>query len=151
MNILIIYAHPSKQSYTGQFLNQLHQALLAERYEVEISDLYQMNFCSDMTESEYQREGFANLSLPISEDIIEEQRKIEKADCVVFLYPVWWSDCPAKLKGWFDRVYSAGYAYGYGDDGQPLRRMKTLSLGFVLCTAGYPSSYLEQTGLAQSM
>ncbi|MVM29113.1 flavodoxin family protein [Spirosoma sp. HMF4905] len=151
MNVFIVYAHPSKKSYTYQVLKQLTDALLAEKHHVELSDLYDMNFLPDMTEEEYEREGFSNLSLPISEDVLEEHRKIEKADCLLFLYPVWWSDCPAKLKGWFDRVYSVGYAYGYDENGQPLRRMKTLKLGLVVCTAGHPTAHLTQTGIAQSM
>ena len=71
-----------------------------------------MDFKTDMTEEEYKREGLVNTNLLIPDDVKHEHKKIEKADCLIFLYPVWWSDCPSKLKGWFDRVYSVGYAYG---------------------------------------
>jgi NAD(P)H dehydrogenase (quinone) len=64
------------------------------------------------------------------------------------LYPVWWSDCPAKLKGWFDRVYSVGYAYGEKSD---LPKMKTIKCGFVVCTAGHSNDFLYEIGIAQSM
>ena len=117
MNVLIIYCHPSKESYTYQILKQLKESLKNGNIKFNISDLYEMDFQTDMTEQEYRREGFSNLELPISSDVLEEQKKIENADCVIFLYPVWWSDCPAKLKGWFDRVYSVGYAYGYDNKG----------------------------------
>jgi NAD(P)H dehydrogenase (quinone) len=118
------------------------------KFTVEISDLYAMNFRCDMTEKEYDREGFGNLDLPVSKDVSEEHKKIERADCVIFLYPVWWSDCPAQLKGWFDRVFSVGYAYKQRD-GHP--RMKTLKYGVVICTAGYSNEYLLETRIAQSM
>jgi len=150
MNVLIVYAHPNKKSYTFQILELLTKTILNENHKIEISDLYALNFQSDMTEEEYEREGFANLDLPISKDVIEEQRKIEWADCVIFLYPVWWSDCPAKLKGWFDRVYSVGYAYGYDEDGKT-QKMKTIKYGLVLCTAGHPVNFLEKIGIAKSM
>ena len=148
MNILIIYAHPSEKSYTFQILQQLKDVLAQPDWNVEISDLYAMNFQSTMTAAEYDREGFANTELPIADDVLAEQKKIEQADCIIFLYPVWCSDCPAKLKGWFDRVYTAGYAYGQRDN---VQKMKTIKYGIAICTAGYSSSYLQEIGIAQSM
>ena len=148
MNILIIYSHPSEKSYTFQILQILKQTLINQKWNVEISDLYAMNFQSDMTSQEYEREGFAKTDFPISEDILAEHKKIEWADCIIFLYPVWWSDCPAKLKGWFDRVYSVGYAYGQKPD---LPKMKTIKYGLTICTAGHPNEFLEEIGITQSM
>ena len=148
MNILIIYSHPSGKSYTFQILETLKQTLFLNKWNVEVSDLYAMNFQSDMNEMEYEREGFANTGLPISKDVLEEHTKIEKADCIIFLYPVWWSDCPAKLKGWFDRVYSVGYAYGQKPN-TPV--MKTIKWGLVICTAGHSNDFLNEIGIAQSM
>ncbi len=148
MNILIVYSHPSKKSYTFQVLERLKSLISKQNLNLEVSDLYAMNFESDMSESEYEREGFAQTELPISKDVLAEHAKIEKADCIIFLYPVWWSDCPAKLKGWFDRVYSVGYAYGQNDT---FPKMKTLKLGLVICTAGHPNAFLHETGMAQSM
>ncbi len=148
MNILIVYSHPSTKSYTYSILAQIKALFAQENWQVAISDLYAMDFQSDMTEAEYEREGFAKIDLPISTDVLSEHQKIEQADCIVFLYPVWWSDCPAKLKGWFDRVYSVGYAYGHQ---RQLRPMKTIPYGAVICTAGHPNAFLEEIGIAQSM
>lgn len=148
MNILIVYSHPSKKSYTFQVLERLKSILGKQNWNIEVSDLYQMNFQSDMSEEEYEREGFAKTDLPISKDVLAEQEKIEKADCIIFLYPVWWSDCPAKLKGWFDRVYSVGYAYGQNETS---KEMKTIPVGLAICTAGHPNEFLEEIEMAQSM
>lgn len=148
MNILIVYAHPSKKSYTFQVLERLKSVLNTTDFNVEVSDLYTANFQSDMSEAEYERESFAKTELPIPADVLAEQEKIEKADCIIFLYPVWWSDCPAKLKGWFDRVYSVGYAYGQNETS---RKMKTVPLGLVICTAGHPNEFLNETEIAPSM
>ncbi|UWY27936.1 NAD(P)H-dependent oxidoreductase [Flavobacterium sp. TR2] len=148
MNILIVYAHPSKKSYTFQVLERLKLTLNNENWNVEISDLYASHFVSDMSETEYEREGFAKTQLHLPADVLAEQEKIEKADCIIFLYPVWWSDCPAKLKGWFDRVYSVGYAYGQNETS---RKMKTIPYGLVICTAGHPNEFLQEIEIAQSM
>ncbi|WP_294961958.1 NAD(P)H-dependent oxidoreductase [uncultured Flavobacterium sp.] len=148
MNILIVYAHPSKKSYTFQVLERLKLTLNNENWNVEISDLYASHFVSDMSETEYDREGFAKTQLHLPADVLAEQEKIEKANCIIFLYPVWWSDCPAKLKGWFDRVYSVGYAYGQNETS---RKMKTIPYGLVICTAGHPNEFLQEIEIAQSM
>jgi NAD(P)H dehydrogenase (quinone) len=148
MNILIVYSHPSEKSYTFQILKHLKSLILNQNWNLEISDLYAMNFQSDMSANEYEREGFVKRELPISEDVLAEHEKIENADCIIFLYPVWWSDCPAKLKGWFDRVYSVGYAYGQTDE---FKKMKTIPHGIVICTAGHPNEFLKEIGIAQSM
>lgn len=151
MNILIVYAHPSKESYTFQVLEQLVFILEAAKHQVTLSDLYAMKFQSEMTEQEYKREGLANLELAVPSDVLDEHKKIEAADCIVFLYPVWWSDCPAILKGWFDRVYSLGYAYGFGDASKHVRPMKIIPNGIVMCTAGHPNAFLSEIGIAESM
>jgi NAD(P)H dehydrogenase (quinone) len=148
MNILVIYSHPSSKSYTFQVLAQLKNELATQHWNIEISDLYAMNFQSDMTEGEYEREGFVKTELPIPDDVQQEHRKIEKADCIIFLYPLWWSDCPAKLKGWFDRVYSVGYAYGKTGK---TKEMKSIKYGLVICTAGHPNEFLAEIGIAESM
>lgn len=151
MNVLIVYAHPSRQSYTYQILGQLIASLEEEEISYGISDLYSMGFQTDMSEEEYRREGFVNLELAIPEDVLREHEKIENSDCIIFLYPVWWSDCPAKLKGWFDRVYSVGYAYGNKEKGREFQRMKKIPYGIVICTAGHPNKFLEEIGIAESM
>ncbi|WP_293946871.1 MULTISPECIES: NAD(P)H-dependent oxidoreductase [unclassified Sphingobacterium] len=148
MNILIIYSHPSRESYTFEILNQLKNMFNAQNWHVDVSDLYANNFQSVMTAEEYEREGKSNTTLPIPQDVLEEHRKIENADCVIFLYPLWWSDCPAMMKGWFDRVYSVGYAYGQKPD---LPKMKIIKYGAVICTAGHPNNFLNEIGIAQSM
>jgi NAD(P)H dehydrogenase (quinone) len=148
MNILIVYSHPSEKSYTYEVLQQLQAALLKKNWLVEVSDLYAMDFQSDMTEQEYEREAFSKVELPVAQDALEEQKKIQRADCIIFLYPVWWSDCPARLKGWFDRVFTVGFAYKPSDN---VPGMKTIKYGAALCTAGYTSSFLNEIGIAQSM
>jgi NAD(P)H dehydrogenase (quinone) len=72
------------------------------------------------------------------------------ADALVFTYPVWSSDCPAKLKGWFDRVWTLGYAYSY-ENGSHAAPGIGVTQALVICPAGHPVEYLQETGIAQSM
>jgi len=148
MNVVIVYSHPSSKSYTFQVLEQLRAVFAAQQWNVDVSDLYAMNFQSDMSEAEYEREGLSDITRAIPDDVLREHDKIENADCVIFLYPVWWSDCPAKLKGWFDRVYTTGYAYKHNEQH---RKMKAVPYGLVICTAGHPNDFLTEIGIAASM
>ncbi len=59
----------------------------------------------------------------VPDDVRVEQRKLEAAELLVFQFPLWWYGAPAILKGWFDRVFTNGFAYGGVDaeTGLPLR------------------------------
>ncbi|WP_211320009.1 NAD(P)H-dependent oxidoreductase [Dyadobacter jejuensis] len=41
------------------------------------------------------------------------QSFIAWADCLTFIYPIWWTGMPAIMKGYIDRVFSYGFAYSY--------------------------------------
>ena len=135
MKALIVYCHPSEDSMTGQIRDAFLRGIADSGHKAAVSDLYRMNFRTDA----YYR----NAPEP-AEDVLAEQRKINAADAIVFIYPVFWSEAPAKLVGWFDRVWSYGFAYGE-------RTMKTLEKGLILCSAGNSLERLEQTGILDSM
>jgi NAD(P)H dehydrogenase (quinone) len=44
-------------------------------------------------------------------DVIEQWEKVERAQGLAFISPVFWCHFPAILKGWFERVFSYGDAY----------------------------------------
>jgi len=79
-----------------------------------------------------------------------EQEKIGRADALAFIYPVWWSDCPAKLKGWFDRVLTYGYAYFYNEAEERFTRI-SIEKAVAICPAGHTNEHLEETGIAEAM
>jgi NAD(P)H dehydrogenase (quinone) len=112
--------------------------------EYIISDLYGMNFKSDMTEEEYLRDANYRTTPEVAEDVRAEQEKINSADAIAFIYPVFWSEAPAKLVGWFDRVWTYGFAYGE-------KTMKMLDKAVILCSAGNSIERLEQFGILESM
>ena len=112
--------------------------------EYIISDLYKMGFKTDMTEEEYLRDANYRTTPDVAEDVRAEQEKINSADAIAFIYPVFWSEAPAKLVGWFDRVWTYGFAYGE-------KTMKMLDKAVILCSAGNFIERLEQFGILESM
>lgn len=144
MKAFIVYCHPSEDSFTRNLRDAFIRGVTDSGNECIVSDLYQMDFKSDMTEAEYLRDAYYQNTPDIADDVLAEQEKINSSDAIVFIYPVFWSEAPAKLVGWFDRVWSYGFAYGE-------KTMKTLEKGLILCSAGNPIERLEEFGLLDSM
>ena len=130
MNVFIVYAHPSSDSFTYLAKEEFIKGLLDAGHTYELSDLYAMQFNETMSEDEYLREGYYDESKSILADVLEEQRKINDASVIVFIYPVFWTEAPAKLVGWFQRVWTYGYAYG------PEISMKQLEKAIFFVTMG---------------
>ncbi|MFO0564898.1 MAG: NAD(P)H-dependent oxidoreductase [Polyangiaceae bacterium] len=50
-------------------------------------------------------------------DVTEQQEKVARAEALVFISPIWFVGFPAILKGWFDRVFSLGFAFNLSEAG----------------------------------
>lgn len=107
-------AHP----YAGSFNHAIKDALIsgfeAARHDVRLRDLYAEGFDAVLSTSEL--EGLNNGV--VSPEIQLEQAGVSWADALVFLYPLWWHDRPAILKGWCDRVFTYDFAFTYDASGQ---------------------------------
>jgi NAD(P)H dehydrogenase (quinone) len=151
MHVYVVFAHPSHDSFTYEVYESFTKGLRDAGHTYETGDLYEMYFKTDMDSAEYVRETGIDPDAPVSEDVKIEHGKIAKADALAFIYPVWWSDCPAKLKGWFDRVWSYGYAYCYDEAGEHSTRKIDMKKALVLCPAGHTVEELEEIGIAGAM
>ena len=50
-------------------------------------------------------------------DVLQQWKKLEKAQGLTFIAPVFWLHVPAILKGWFERVFAYGDAYALKPEG----------------------------------
>ncbi|MBT2483879.1 MULTISPECIES: NAD(P)H-dependent oxidoreductase [unclassified Microbacterium] len=125
-----VYAHPQAASLNRQLFDAGVEAL-ADRYRVQTSDLYGQGFDPLLSQRDIAGRpgnivdlmGEVNESGLVPDDVRLEQQKLEAAELLVFQFPLWWYGAPAILKGWFDRVFTNGFAYGGVDavTGLPLR------------------------------
>lgn len=127
MKIAIIYAHPVRESLNGSLLNVMVKRLEAGGHSVQVSDLYAMGWKAVLDGDDFlNREPGARLDPMLdskqayaegkqSPDIAAEQEKLLTADAVILQFPLWWFSMPAILKGWVERVYAYGFAYGVGE------------------------------------
>jgi len=109
MNVLIIFTHPAPESLNRSFLNSALDGLNTNRQVdgVEVLDLYRENFDPALVFNTEKRRR----DMMKDPDLELYREKIRKADCLIFIYPIWWGRPPAMLMGFFDRVMAAGYAY----------------------------------------
>ena len=109
MRHLIVFAHPNHESLNGSIKKMLVEHLLEKGHEVEVRDLYHMNFnpILSLNDINGQKKG------QVASDVEQEQAFISWSDCITLIYPIWWTGLPAILKGYIDRVLSYGFAYRY--------------------------------------
>jgi NAD(P)H dehydrogenase (quinone) len=127
MKVFIVFAHPEQKSLNGALLRTTVEELEAQGHEVKVSDLYAMQWKSQVDRADFPHvsadarlrvayaSAEATMGGTLTEDVKLEQEKLLWADTVILQFPIWWYDMPAILKGWVDRVYSLGFAYGIGE------------------------------------
>lgn len=126
MKVLVVFAHPEAHSFGAALRDRGVAALRAEGHEVAVSDLYRMGFSPVATKADfldrrfperlqYDREQKHALATHgFAPDIAAEIAKLQWCDTLVLQFPLWWFSLPAMLKGWIDRCFVNGLAYGGG-------------------------------------
>ena len=131
--VLLVYAHPEPTSLTRLFVAATEQTLTQQGHTLLQSDLYSMGWKAVFDEQDFphrvhperlayvHESGHAYATDQQTEDVTAEQPKLLAADAVILQFPLWWFGMPAILKGWIDRVYAYGFAYGYKGEGNRYR------------------------------
>jgi NAD(P)H dehydrogenase (quinone) len=125
MHALIVTAHPDPRSLSHRIAAHVAEGLVASdpRHGFEIADLAAEGFDPRFTAVDlavHRRE------VPPPADVAAEQARIDRADALVLVYPVYWWSMPGLLKGWIDRVFTNGWAYDYGADARLMKRLSNL-------------------------
>ncbi|MDP4143414.1 MAG: NAD(P)H-dependent oxidoreductase [Bacillota bacterium] len=145
MNHLVVFAHPNPKSFCKGILDTVVKASEEKGASVRVRDLYDIGFDPVLRASDF--EAFSNGAVP--EDIAAEQEDVKWADAITFIYPVWWSSFPAMLKGYVDKVFSFGFAYG-NVDGTIVGLLKGKK-AFLFSTTGSPNEVYASNGMHNSM
>jgi putative NADPH-quinone reductase len=109
MLALVVVAHPSTDSYCRALAARAEAGLRSAGHEVVVLDLYDLGFRIAMTPDE--RHAYHGETPLIDEHTRDHARLVQWADCLVFVYPTWWSGLPAMLKGWLERVLVPGVGF----------------------------------------
>lgn len=126
MKVLIVCAHQDERSLNGGLLAQALKTFDQMGCDVRVSDLHAMEFdpiarASDFVDHApgerldyYAEQKRAYLAGSLAPDIIAEVEKIAWCDLLILQFPLYWFSMPAIMKGWVDRVFVPGFAFGGG-------------------------------------
>jgi NAD(P)H dehydrogenase (quinone) len=110
VKVLLVLAHPRRDSLSGRAADAFATAVAANGHTVECADLAAEKF--DPVLREPDEPDWSDDDKVYSEAVRREMARIERNDATVMVFPVWWWSMPALLKGWIDRVWNNGWAYG---------------------------------------
>ncbi|MGN7124854.1 NAD(P)H-dependent oxidoreductase [Methylorubrum thiocyanatum] len=127
MKILVVSAHPEPVSLTNALRDVAVAELRAAGHAVRITDLYAIGWKSEVDRLDFPAlSASARLRVPaasgeafvtnsLTQDVVAAQDDLLWADALILAFPLWWFSMPAILKGWIDRVFAFGFAYGVGE------------------------------------
>ncbi len=139
MHALVVVAHPDPRSFTHAVAAQVAEgALTAPGATVEIADLSAEGFDPRFTAVDHAVHLRETAPSP---DVAAEQARLDRADALVLVYPVYWWSMPGLLKGWIDRVFTNGWAYDEGPDGRTIKRLRRLPVHLVAVGGGSQRTY----------
>ncbi len=127
MRVLYVFAHPERRSLNGALRDVALQELVSQGHEVRMSDLYGSHWKSEVDRADFPALAPGERLIPVAaskyafesntltDDVKGEIEKLLWADVLILQFPLWWFSMPAILKGWVERVFAYGFAYGVGE------------------------------------
>lgn len=130
MHALIVVSHPNPASLSHSIAAQIAEgvALSDPAHSFELADLAAEAFDPRFTAAD----NAAHLrEAPPPADVVAEQSRIDRADALVLVYPVYWWSLPGQLKGWIDRVFANGWAYDDSPETGLVKKLRHLQVHLV--------------------
>ncbi|WP_405419794.1 NAD(P)H oxidoreductase [Streptomyces erythrochromogenes] len=144
---LVVVAHHRSDSLTAHTARLAAARLEAAGYRIDLLDLHAEGFDPRMNVED--QPDWGNREKPYSDEAHAHMRRILAAEVVVAVFPVYWQSVPAVLKGWIDRVWNYGFAYGRSKPRLAGKRMLWLALAGA--TAADPIAESMQSALEANL
>jgi NAD(P)H dehydrogenase (quinone) len=130
MKVVIIFNHPYDGSYCTAILNSVLKGLKSAKHNTDLIHLDKEGFNPVMTAEDLK--GYSE-HRAIDPKVIEYKKRLEDAEHLVFIFPIWWELMPAMTKGFIDKVIFPGVAYNYTKKGFMKKNLLKLN-GITLIT-----------------
>ncbi|MBP2235943.1 putative NADPH-quinone reductase [Sinorhizobium kostiense] len=136
MRILLVLAHPLENSFAASTAAVAKEALEGSGHTVDLLDLYREDFDPRLTIAERGSYHAKSQDTSAVAGLVE---RLKAADGLVLVFPQWWFNFPAILKGFFDRVFAPGVAFDHDPDGgRIIPRLQNIRVFLALTTTGSP-------------
>src|SRR5688572_9025064 len=99
MHALIVISHPEPASLTHGVAAHVAEGVSLSGNSFEIADLAAEAFDPRFTAADL---AVHRRKAPPPADVAAEQARLDRADALVLVYPVYWWSMPGLLKGWID-------------------------------------------------
>ena len=148
MKTLIVYNHPHEGSYCSAIREAVKNGVKTAGDECKVINLDKDGFDPVMKEKDLGafvkagrlgEEGLADID-PI---IFKYKKKLEWAEHLVLIFPIWWMTMPALMKGFVDKVIFPSIAYNM-ENGKLKSRLKDLKQVTVITTMNTPADIYKE-------
>ena len=133
--VLIINGHPNEESFNHALAAQYELGAQEMGASVDRIDIGQLDFDPNL------RYGYQK-RMPLEPDLEMAWTKIQEADHIVWVFPLWWSGFPAIMKGFIDRLFLPNLAFRYNGKPFPEQLLKNKSARIVV-TSDSPKWYVN--------
>ncbi|EEA94543.1 Putative NADPH-quinone reductase (modulator of drug activity B) [Pseudovibrio denitrificans] len=122
MRVLIVFNHPYEGSYCNAVLGSVMKGLLSNDHEVDLIHLDKDEFDPVMRSKDLKAFVSARTQPQQSAELLDPQvqnykERLQRAEHIIFIFPIWWELMPALTKGFIDKVIFPGIAYDYNEHG----------------------------------
>lgn len=114
MHAAIIFNHPYEGSYCNAVLKAVIKGLARAQCTTDLIHLDKEGFNPVMTADDLR--AFKQRQ-PVDSQVIGYKKRLDQADHLIFIFPIWWELMPALTKGFIDKVIFPGVAYEYSAGG----------------------------------
>jgi NAD(P)H dehydrogenase (quinone) len=146
MKLLVVFSHPSIESYGAAIYRNAVETLSSKGHEVRCHDLYREKFDPVLSTEEWEDYLTNRERNPAKHT--EYIADLQWAEGLVVIYPTFYYGPPAMLKGWLERVWLPGVTFDIADGKQKLAKskMRHIRLFVGITTSGSPWWWLRLIG-----
>lgn len=132
--ILIINAHPNPDSFCFGLADAYKKGAESAGSEIKEIIIRDLDFNPNLAQ------GFQHRT-ELEPDLLAAWEKIQWADHLVWVHPVWWGGLPAISKGFIDRLFLPGFVFKYKENSVWWDKLLTGKTGHILTTLDQPGWY----------
>lgn len=145
MRVAIVFNHPYEGSYCNAVLHAVTKGLQKAGHEVDLMHLDRDNFdpvmrAKDLSAFARAKNEGENIYKDIDLQVLNYKQRLEQAEHLVFIFPIWWELMPAMTKGFIDKVIFPGISYNYAGNGlKMVSRFTKLKSTTIITTQNTPA------------